>query len=106
MRWSTKKFAMDILWACGEMGVSLPDALKMLPEPSHPTRCPLLTIGDDRWDGIEYNLFGGPYCNKMARMWDDYNKSPKNIRLCRSRIKAVKQWFKDNGYLKGEDNEK
>ena len=101
MRWSTRKFAKDILHTCKICNVPLKKAIKILGG----RYCPMikiqeiydpLTMGKDiDRDGDERVKFScGPYYDDMVDLWKDA-ETEENLR----RIKAVKKWFKDNGYL-------
>jgi hypothetical protein len=93
LKWSTEKFAKDILWACEEGEVSLEVALEKI---SHLV-CPVISIlhlGNRIIGPNVLMWYKGPYCDEMAPLWE----RDKNLNA--RRIKGVKQWFKKNGYIK------
>jgi hypothetical protein len=119
MRWSTYKFAMDILWACGECNITVEGAIKVLDTVTvkyytcpiidifNQTQTPLVLLKEtNKYSWLNLVLNNAPYYEEMAQIWPatwryvPISLIPPDLSLCRSRIKAVKRWFKDNGYLK------
>ena len=112
MRWSTEKFAQDVLWACRVWRVSVKKAMDII----NINSCPIILIAQFRCDntrickrekkgnydrfsqeceGCRYGIetSSSPYYDGMADMWEDEN-------LLRSKkIRLLEQWFIKHGYL-------
>jgi late competence protein required for DNA uptake (superfamily II DNA/RNA helicase) len=99
MKWSTNKFAEDVLWACKVWRVPVRKAVEII----EPNTCPIkkimkyrcircmenLTCSECRYD---IDIMYGPHCTDMGALWSE-------VKLNACRIYKLKQWLKANGYL-------